>query len=279
MTIMQLGCSELKEMVAGYLVENLRSSPSLKAGCTLTLPIKSVDDRWVFVVVEEKYNVFLVHDAGKTDSALFSYGLKMADSDTDFIAGVARKYGVSVENRTVQKLCGKSELAAAVVAVAEAATVMSAQLISSRIAEAEAQQVHSRISEILHLWKPNEFVIAENSEVETDVTTHKFNFIARDKASVHTPTTIKILPPSNPRDRAERYGFMLYDMKEDPRYSGWSNLAVVTGADKWSAPALDIVKRMATRTVEITPQNQNEIESSLARVIEDLTASKPELHL
>jgi hypothetical protein len=129
------------------------------------------------------------------------------------------------------------------------------------------------------LWNSDEFTIEENSEITTDVATHKVNFIAKDKISARTPTTVKTLPPSNPRDRAERYGFMLYDMKGNPKYSGWSNLALVTGADKWTKPALDIVKRMATKTVEITRDNQDEFESSFPRLIEDLTASRPELHL
>jgi hypothetical protein len=276
---MQPTCSEIKEMVAQYLTENLRTSPSLRSGCTITLPIKSVDDRWVFVIVEERYNMLRVHDGGKTDSELFSQGLKMGESDAGFIAGVARKYGVTVEDRIIQKVCPKSELSAAIVAVAEAATVMTAQLISSRMAEAEGEQVHSRISKLLHQWDQTKFDIEENPEITTGVATHKVNFVTKYRFSDRTPTTIKILPPSNPRDRAERYGFMLYDMKENPKYSGWSNLALVTGADKWSTPALDIVKRMATKTVEIRPDNQDEIESSFPGLIEGLTASRPELRL
>jgi hypothetical protein len=208
-----------------------------------------------------------------------SHGLKMGEGDNEFIAAVARKYGVSVENRIIQKVCPQPELAAAIVAVAEAATVMTAQLVLSRIAEAEAQQIHSRLSKALHLWRPNEFVIEENAEIETDVANHKVNFIATDKNSVHTAATVKILPPSNPRDRAERYGFMLFAMKDNPKYRGWSNLAYVAGADQWTAPALDIVRRMATRTVEVRPENQSEIEASLPGLISDLTASTPKFHL
>jgi hypothetical protein len=72
---------------------------------------------------------------------------------------------------------------------------------------------------------------------------------------------------------------MLYAMRENPKYSGWSNLALVTGADQWTAPALDIVKSMATKTIEIRPDNESEVESSFPRLIEDLTAAKPEFHL
>lgn len=64
---MQATCSEIKEMVGRYFTDNLRVSQSLRSGCAITLPIKSIDDRWVFVIVEERYNMFLVHDGGKTD--------------------------------------------------------------------------------------------------------------------------------------------------------------------------------------------------------------------
>jgi hypothetical protein len=267
-------------MVGRYFTDNLRVSQSLRSGCAITLPIKSIDDRWVFVIVEERYNMFLVHDGGKTDSELFSQGLKMGESDTAFVASVALKYGVTVNDRKIQKVCSKSELSATIVAVAEAATVMTAQLVSVRMAEAEGQKVHSQLSRLLHLWNPKEFAIEENADIKTgEAVTYKVNFVATSRLSDRIPTTIKILPPSNPRDRAERYGFMIYEMQKNPKYSGWSNLALVTGPDKWTIPALDIVKRMATKTVEMTPANQEEIESSFRGLLEGLSASRSQLQL
>src|SRR5712691_435635 len=165
MMIMQTKlCSEIRQLVAAHLIENLRASDRNGQGCTITLPIKTVDDRWVSIIVEEKYDYFVVHDGGQTDSALFSQGLKMSDADEHFNAAIAFKYHVSIQDKMIQKTCRKDELPKTIMAVAESAAVMTAQLVSSRLIEVEVQEVHSRVSEALRLWRPHDVEIEQNVE-------------------------------------------------------------------------------------------------------------------
>jgi hypothetical protein len=267
-------CSEIKRLVAEYLIGNLDASPSIGNGCTVTLPVKTVDDRWVFVIVESKFDYFAVHDAGKTDSALFSEGLKMSDTDEQFNAAIASKYGVTVDNGIIQATCRRDKLSETIAAVAQASSVMTALLVSSRLVEAEAQEVHGRVSEALRLWKPEDVIIQENVSIETGVLDTRVDFVARAGASARRSAAIKILPTSHPKGRAERYGFMRHEMRNNAEYNQWANLAVVLGAETWSEPALRIVKRFADHTIEVSSDREDEVEARIPTLMTALTTQE-----
>jgi len=270
-------CSEIRKLVAAHLTDNLRASGRGLQECTITLPVKTVDDRWVSVIVEEKYDYFVVHDGGQTDSALFSQGLKMSDADEQFNAAVATRYHVSVHDKMIQKMCRKDELSETIMAVAEASAVMTAQLVSARFVEGEVQEVQSRVSEALRLWKPDDVEIQQNVEIKGGLSTHRFNFVAKGKASGHRTATIKILPPSRPRDRAERYGFMQLDMRQTPEFKDWASLAVILGAEMWTEPALQIVNRLADKTIEVTSDQESEVEARIPSAMTYLAAAELQL--
>lgn len=270
-------CFEIQQLVAAHLLENLRGSGRGGQECTITLPIKTVDNRWVSVIVEEKYDYFLVHDGGQTDSVLFSQGLKMSDADEHFNAAIASKYQVTVQNRMIQKTCRKGDLSRTIMAVAEASAVMTAQLVSSRLVDVEVQEVQSRVSEALRLWRPDDVEIQQNVEVQGGLSTHRFNFIAKSSASGHRTATIKILPPSRPRDRAERYGFMQLDMRQTPEFRDWASLAVILGAETWTEPALQIVNRLADKTIELASDQESEVEARIPKVMNTLAAAALQL--
>jgi hypothetical protein len=162
-------------------------------------------------------------------------------------------------------------------AVAESSAVMTAQLVSSRLVEVEAQEVHSKVSEALRLWRPDDVEIEQNVEVTGGLSTHRVDFVAKSSASAHRTATIKILPPSRPRDRAERYGFMQLDMRQTPEFKDWASLAVVLGVETWTEPALQIVNRLADKTIELRSDQEGEVE---ARVPKAMTAlARAELRL
>jgi hypothetical protein len=264
-------------MVEAHLTENLRASGRDLQGCTITLPIKTVDGRWVSVIVEEKFDYYLVHDGGQTDSELFSQGLKMSDADEHFNAAIASKYHLTLQDKMIQKACRRDDLSETIMAVAESSAVMTAQLVSSRLVEVEAQEVHSKVSEALRLWRPDDVEIEQNVEVTGGLSTHRVDFVAKSSASAHRTATIKILPPSRPRDRAERYGFMQLDMRQTPEFKDWASLAVVLGVETWTEPALQIVNRLADKTIELRSDQEGEVE---ARVPKAMTAlARAELRL
>jgi hypothetical protein len=270
-------CSDIRQLVATHLTENLRVSGRDNQACTITLPIKTVDERWVSVIVEEKFDYYLVHDGGQTDSELFSHGVKMSDADEHFNTAIAVKYHVGLQGRMIQQTCRRDDLAKTIMAIAESSAVMTAQLVSSRLFEVEAQAVHGRVSEALRLWKPDEVEIEQNVELRGDLSTHRVNFIAKSNDSAHRTATIKILPPSRPRDRAERYGFMQLDMRRTPEFSEWASLAVILGAEAWTEPALQIVHRLADKTIELTSDQEAEVEARIPKAMTTLADAEFQL--
>jgi hypothetical protein len=201
----------------------------------------------------------------------------MSDADEQFNAAIAIKYHVSVEDKMIQKACRKDDLSETIMAVAESSAVMTAQLVSSRLVEVEVQEVQSRVSEALRLWKPDDVEIQQNVEVKGGLSTHRFNFIAKSNISGHRTATIKILPPSRPRDRAERYGFMQLDMRRTPEFRDWASLAVILGAETWSEPALQIVNRLADKTIELTSDQEAEVEARIPNAMNTLAAAELKL--
>lgn len=265
-------CSDIKDLVAQYLLDNLRASASFGGGCAITLPIKTLDDRWVSVIVEPRYDYYFVHDAGKTDSALFSHGIKMSDADEQFNVAVAAKYGVEIREKVIQKMCRRDELCGTILALAESSAVMTAQLISSRLIEIEVQEMQGVVLEALRLWKPEDVIIDQNVEIQAGFSTHRLNFVAKSRS--RRTATINILPPSRPRDRAERYGFMRLDMQRTDEFKDWASGAVILGVEAWTKPALEIVKRLADTTVELTSNTQSEVEAHIPAMMEHLRATE-----
>lgn len=272
--------SDVKDLVARYLIENLRSSASSGQGSIITLPLKTIDDRWVSVIVEEKQRgYFLIHDGGKTDSELFCQGVTMSDVVEASNAGIAKKYGVSVEGSILQKACKTEDLAEGILAVAEASAAISVQLVS-RLVELEAQEVEARVSETLSLWGEKDFEIKHEWEVKGKYSSHVLDFVAlAKKTSMRRTASVDILPRTSPLRRAKEYGFMLLDIRSEPEYREWASLAVIVGAGDWSKPALKIVKEIASGTMEVRPETHGEIETEIRKRLDALTSPSLPLRL
>jgi hypothetical protein len=271
MTTMASSHSEIKELVARYFTDNLRASPSMESGSIITLPIKTVDDRWVSVMIEEKHGYFLVHDGGKTDSELFCQGVQMSDDVEQFNTSVAAKYQLRIENGIIQRTCQINELPQTIMAVAEAATVIAAQLVS-QLAEPEVPAVRGTVSEALRLWKSEDFRIEENPQIEGRLSAYTMTFVAWAQNQMHSSAAINILPHSNSSNRALKYALMLLDLKGIPSYKDLVQIALVLKADQWSEPSLELVNKVADETMTVTPNTQ--VESRIRQIENKLAAPK-----
>jgi hypothetical protein len=169
-----MNCPDIRALVVHHLEENLRASSRGGQGCTITLPLKTLDDRWVSVIVEDRFGYFVVHDVAQTDSILFSHGLRMSDVDEQFNAAIAIEYGVSIQDKVIQKTCRRDNLPETIMAVGESAVLMTTQLVSSRLVEIEVQEVHTRVSEALRLWRPPDVEIEQNVEIVGNLSTYKW---------------------------------------------------------------------------------------------------------
>jgi len=66
-------------------------------------------------------------------------------------------------------------------------------------------------------------------------------------------------------------------MRQTPEFKDWASLAVVLGVETWTEPALQIVNRLADKTIELRSDQEGEVE---ARVPKAMTAlARAELRL
>lgn len=284
--------SEVKELVAQYLIGNLRSSslsgrdaivPSSSLpdrDAVITMPLKTVDDRWVSVVIEEKQSgYFLVHDGGKTDSELFCQGIAM-DTVESFNAKVAARYSLSIAgDRSIQKLCTRAELPQTILAVAEASAVMTAQLVS-RLIEVETKDVEAKVAETLDLWRPDEFEIRHEMQIQGRWDRYILDFVALAKQGARNTTAISILSgSSNALRQARDYGMMLVDLRGTEKYADWASLALIVGATGWSPKARKIVLELASGIIDISPETQSDVEALMLERLNAVTTPKLPLRL
>ena len=264
-------CSRIKRSLSEYLADQVTASAS-RDYCVVTVPIKTVDDRWVSVIVEERLqDQFRVHDAGKTDSELFGQGIKMTEPDLATQAAIAAKYGVTVGDRMIQTLCQASGLNEAIMAVAQSAAVMTAQLVWPAI-EIEEQQIERRVAKALTLWKPDYIDIEQDVSLRGAAQPHKVNFVSRAHAPAKRNAAVNILLASTHHmDKARNYGYLWLDLKErEPRYHDWGRLAVIPRVETWSKGALDLIKHYATDTLEMTKDQEGVIDKSIPEKMSEL---------
>ena len=117
-------CSSIKSAVVAAWTANT-SVKTRGLTCVLTLPIQTLDGRFVEVFVEQKFgDSLLVHDAGKTVGELHVQGMHWTDSRRAILKGIAERFRVQLDERGVfQTLCKKNAVQQAVLAISQCASV------------------------------------------------------------------------------------------------------------------------------------------------------------
>jgi hypothetical protein len=252
-----LACSEITTSMTKYLEDQLLISTRPNNACVLTLPIKTLDGRSVSVIVEQTFeDAFIVHDGGKTDSELFSQGVKMNDSDDQTHAAIAAKYEVSIRDRMIQKVCRRVELNEAILTVGQCAAMMTSQLLWSSV-EIEDDRVYRDVSAALTLWKPADVHIDEKVTLNGTKEQHTVGFVVVLE-SAHRMAAVDVLLSSRARalDRARKYDYTWMDMeRKSPEYRNWARLAIIPSVEAWSPKALEIIRSSANEAI-VLPSDQ-----------------------
>jgi len=268
---MTMTCSDLKTSIAEYLEDQLQVSV-FRDDCVLTLPIKTLDGRWVSVYVEQPLeNSFLVHDGSKTDSELFSQGVKMTEIDKEMNEAIAAKYGVAIKDRMLQRLCRGNELSEAILAVGQCAAMLTTQLIWTPI-ELEEDRVSRDVAAALTSWKPSDVRIDENVELEGKSEKHRIHFVAR-KATRRTAINILSSRRGRSLDRARDYDYAWLDIERKSQdVKAWGRLAVIPSVEMWSTRALGIVKDASNDTIALPSDREAELRERIPEAMTRLTS-------
>jgi len=271
----QLACSEIRESIAGLFADRAQIA-KLKDYCVVTLPLQTVDNRHVSLIVEQGIgDTFLVHDGGKTESALFAQGVNVTQNKLEYLRASAGCYGVTIaDNHLIQKICKLRTLNATILEVAQCAILTSQEIIGHKVSF-EEENIARRLKSVFADWHPPflEKVVFQGT-VHGETATHNFPVIAFPKRAQQRTVAIKVLYPSHPQWQAERYGFLVHDIRSQPIYGSWVRMAVISRSDEWPKKAVDLVRNLSHETIEIPTGTEIEAIDSVPSLVADLMTNR-----
>ena len=244
--------------------------------CVLTLPSKTLDDRFTSVFVQEKIpGYFLVHDGGKTAAELFAQGVNVTDLQTSVLEELAERYGATFAQGTFRFGCNADRLNAAIVAIAQCVTLGMWYILGHK-PRVEEEPVLHRIGAGLKAWQsqaPYEMDIKERYRVRGQKAQHVLNFVTFPRNTPKKPPIgVSVVRPSdNSIAQAKGYGFMAYDL-QNTQYANWPRVAVVMRADEWASEALNLVYSSATAVVPIDTGKEEHLEDRLKQHLSEVAA-------
>lgn len=259
-----LNCLSIKTSLIDYLQKEVEVA-AFKDRCVITLPIKTLDDRYVNIFAENKFgDFFLVHDAGKTLNELFVQGISLTDTKRAHLEMMAKQFGAELTQEVFTIGCKLEGLQDAILCISQCATLAMFELLDHR-PEIEEETLSSRVSRSLKKWQPAFITGIERAiSIKGTKFPHRFDFViypANDRE--HNTTAIKLLPPTySGTVQAERYAYLVLDIEHTP-YNIWPRMVVVTKVETWPLPALQMVRGLSQGILEIRSGEENIIEEAL----------------
>jgi hypothetical protein len=263
-------CHLIRDALVAYFNEQVEVTADGHQ-CVITLPIKTLDDRFVDVWVEPKLaDHVLVHDGGKTLAELFAQGIHLTDTQTAHIQAVARRHGVTIQSGVFQIVGPASMVQAAVFAIAQCATLAMMPLAGHEPVY-EDEPITARVGRALREWKPEYVDLRRRVKVKGRHASHKFDWVSYPKRKGLSTVAVKVLPYGyGPLIQTARYGFMVLDVEN--RVTGkWPRLAVIARADEWPPSTLEVVRELSAETLEVEAGREDRIDTALPKIMSALT--------
>lgn len=267
-------CRSFREALLGYLDHELEAT-AFENQCVLTLPLKTLDDRFLDVYIEEHPpENLVVHDGGRTTAELFVQGIHLNPKKEELFKEIARRYGVNYGDGSFIVLCKYSEAQSAILAIAQCASLAMHEVLTHRPEFAE--EIPSLIvRRTLDTWKPDHLDLRHRLSVNgnTPGAKHTFDSVAFSKRSEGRAVAVQALAFGyGPQVQADRYGFLVLDIR-GTEYDDWQRLAVVSKADHWPAKVLQQVRSLSNKTLEVPSGDNTAIERLLPSYVEELAAA------
>ncbi len=248
-------CRSIRAALLEYFGEQTEVL-SLGNTCVISLPIKTVDNRWVDVYIDERMEgYYVVHDAGKTSSELISHGVKITGGQMATFNQIAGSFGAAVqEDGSFVFGCKREGLQEAIFAVAQCASLGMLEVVKHRPV-VEDEPVVRLAGEVISDWSDGKGKIHRRFSVHGESAQHKVDFVFFPRLNGrHRTIAVNILIPSyTPMIAARLYGFMAVDIEKIPIYSDWRRLAILSRRNQWTQDAIDLIKKHAAYTIQIGP--------------------------
>jgi len=264
-------CSTIRDGLLRLFAAELEVS-AFENRCVVTLPLKTLDDRYIDVIVEPSDGSFTyVHDGGKNVAELFSQGIHVTDRQTDILEKVAKRYGARFYQGRFQVLCSNdAAIHDAVFAVAQCVSLAMIEVVTHE-AEIEEEPLSARVGRALKLWQPSYVEIRRRLPVKGNRGDHFFDWASLSAKDTANSVGIKLLPPSfGPLPQARLYGYMVYDIENTP-VGKWPRLAVISKAEDWSHQAIELVRSFSTELIQVESGQEEFIEIALPGKMNELT--------
>ena len=268
----QANCGSLKAELLEYIARQIDVT-AVRDKCVITLPTKTLDDRYPDVFIERKMpDYFLVHDAGKTTSELFAQGIHITDARADLLSSAAERLGVNFVDGVFNVGCTGAGLSGAILAVSQCMSLGMWEVVHHKPDFGDAPILTLAENALLG-WNPGyEHRIQKNLKVKGRQSNHVFEFVSFPTEAVHLPIGLRILRPSeNPYGQAERYGFFAYDITQTI-FENWLRLAVVVKADKWSEESKRIIRKFSNGTLEVETGDEHQIQQLVPHYMDQIAA-------
>jgi hypothetical protein len=264
-------CSSIKESLIDYLRREIEVA-TFAESCVLTLPLKTIDDRLVDVIVDRKPpDYFVVHDGGKSISELFVQGIKLTDSVLRRLENIAKINGALLIKDAFTVGCKADKLQDSIITVALCSTLAMLELIGHK-PEVEEEPIASRVNRTLRNWQP-EFIKSISSRVSVKGRRfqHRFDFVVSPRDE-HRTSAVQILTHSYPGNiQSQRYAFLVLDI-ENTAYFQWPRCAIISKAETWSTGARKVVSELSKRVLELKTGEESAIEEVLPSYMDELVA-------
>jgi len=264
-------CLKIRDGLVQHVSGNLTVT-AVGEACVVSFPWQTPDRRYVEVWIETADDRLRVHDGGKSFAQLYVQGIHPTPERLVYFQRLAATYGLEYDDCLFRTLCRWPTLPSTVMRVAQCATLAMKSVISHvpSVERGTATLAVQRGLEVAR--KQVGGTIETNPRVSGRSSFHRFDYVLAEIRSDRAKTVaIKILRPTySPKVEAERYGFTVLDLAELPA-AAWPRVAVVTQAEKWKKPEVDLVRRLSQATLPIRSDEESSIElvvpESLIRLV------------
>lgn len=260
-------CQSIKAALTDHLVESVEVH-SVREMCIATLPMRTVDSRWVDVFIEPRAKDFyLISDGGKAVNELIMQGIKVTESVHREFGLIARAMGVSYRDEVFEMGTKFENLARAAHAVGMCSAIATHRLVEHVVSEEEVS-LHEQFNGILRKWARRRASVTENVKIEGGLRQHTFDFLVSPRKGL--PIAVSILNPTGgPLAAAERFGFRARDIADSTTANKWPLLAVETRSETWTPDATRIVSRFAASVIPVPTGalvSPEDVQAELSRI-------------
>ena len=267
-------CRSFREALLGYLGHELEVN-AFENQYVVTLPLKTLDDRFLHVYIEEHPPDYLVvHDGGRTTTELFVQGIHLNNTKEELFKEIARRYGANYGDGSFMVGCKQSEAQDAILAIAQCASLAMHEVLTHKPDFAE-ERPSLIVKRTLNSWKPDHIELRHRLPVHghTPGAKHTFDSVAFSKLAEERAVAVQALAFGyGPQVQADRYGFLVLDIRGTV-YDEWQRLAVVSKAEQWPPNVLEQVRSLSAKTLEVRSGDDKEIERQLPSYVEELAAA------